>query len=86
MSSRSIPVSHLEGAAASAVRRARAGEQVVITSRGDVVAVLGPPQTAADMEAPIRMPTAPGPIGRGRKRIRLSGGPTMAETVVAQRR
>ena len=78
---RPIPVSQLEGVAAAAVRRARAGEQVEITARGAVVAVVGPPQADG---APIRMPTEPGTIGLAR-RVRLRGGPSIAETVKAQR-
>ena len=76
----SLPVSRLEGAAAAAVRAARSGTTVEITSRGKVVARIVPaadedvlPPEGRSFELP-----SPAPL-RGQ-------GPTLAEFVVEDRR
>lgn len=76
-----LPVSRLEGAAAAAVREAREGRTVEITSRGKVVARIVPAEEDNDIILPSGEPVGlPAPV-------RLRGeGPSLSEMVLEDRR
>lgn len=51
---RRVGVRELRQHASELLRRARAGEQIEVTSRGEVVAVLGPPPSSDSATARLR--------------------------------